>query len=97
MLGTFLRRTAAATAATATAGTAYAYHWATTNMGDDAVDRLVTYCKVVAPAITEYKIEEARCEKLPNMLPMLFDPVSEEEQVNNPTRVSFIPLLLFVG
>ena len=94
MLGTFLRRTAAATAATATAGTAYAYHWATTNMGDDAVDRLITYCKVVAPAITEYKIEEARCEKLPSMLPMLFDPVSEEEQVNSPTRVHFIPLLL---
>ena len=49
-------------------------------MGDDAVDRLISYSKVISPAIMEYKWEEAKCEKFPQVAPLLFPPVSEEEQ-----------------
>lgn len=48
-------------------------------MGDDALARLIKYDRVALPAILEYKWEEARCEKLPELLPSVFPPVSEEE------------------
>jgi hypothetical protein len=48
--------------------------------GADAVDRIITYDKVAVPMIVAYKWEEAKCEKLPPLLPFLFPPVPEEEQ-----------------
>ena len=66
--------------ATATASSVGAYAWATNTMGDDAVGRLITYSKVISPAIMSYKWEEAKCEKFPEIAPWLFPVVSEEEQ-----------------
>jgi len=75
-----LARILAGTVAAGTAASGYGYYWATKNMGDDAVDRLITYSKVTVPAILEYKLEEAKCQKLPKALPWLFSEVPEEEQ-----------------
>ena len=49
-------------------------------MGDDAVARLISYDVVALPAIIEYKWVEAKCEKLPKVAPVLFPPVSDEEE-----------------
>jgi len=66
--------------ATATVSVGGGYYWAKKAMGDDSVSRLIAYNKVVSPAIMEYKWEEAKCEKLPKVLPWLFPPVPKEEQ-----------------
>jgi hypothetical protein len=50
-------------------------------MGEDALARIVKFDKVALPAIMEYKWVEAKCEKLPRILPQLFPPVSEEEEL----------------
>jgi hypothetical protein len=44
------------------------------------VERIIIYDKVCVPMIVDYKWQEAKCEKLPKLLPSLFPPVSEEEQ-----------------
>ena len=36
--------------------------------------------KVAIPATISYKFEEARCDKLPKLLPSLFPPVPPEEE-----------------
>ena len=33
------------------------------------------------PAIIDYKVTEARCEKLPKLLPLLFSEATEAEQL----------------
>ena len=48
-------------------------------LGEDALNRIWVYDQVALPAILEYKWCEARSEKLPKMLPLLFAEVSEEE------------------
>ena len=50
-------------------------------MGHDALSRLISYDVVAVPAILEYKLLEARCEKLPKLVPSLFPPVSDEEEM----------------
>ena len=66
-----LRRAAFATPAVGLAAGAYCYKWAKENMGDDALERIIKYDKIALPAILEYKWTEARCEKLPKVLPRL--------------------------
>ena len=61
-------------------GAGYGYYWATTNLGEDAVERIMRYDKVVMPMILQYKWLEAKCEKLPKILPSIFPPVSFEEE-----------------
>ena len=53
-------------------GAGYGYYWATTNLGEDAVERIMRYDKVVMPMILQYKWLEAKCEKLPKILPSIF-------------------------
>jgi aarF domain-containing kinase len=55
--------------------------WANDNLGSDALDRIVQFDKVALPAIIDYKVTEARCEKLPKLLPQLFSEVPEDEQL----------------
>eukprot|EP00967_Tisochrysis_lutea_P101795 scaffold152935_cov34-Tisochrysis_lutea.AAC.3 len=50
-------------------------------MGEDALARILKFDKVAVPAIIEYKWVEAKCEKLPRILPMIFPPVSDEEEL----------------
>ena len=52
---------------------------------NDAHDTLCTcgpsqFDKVALPAIIDYKVTEARCEKLPKLLPQLFSEVPEVER-----------------
>lgn len=61
-------------------GGGYGYYWAKKNMGDDALERIIKYDKVAVPAIIEYKWLEAKCEKLPKIMPWFFPPVSIEEE-----------------
>jgi hypothetical protein len=75
-----LRRALGLTTAGGTAACAYAYYEAKQRMGADAVARIVSYDIVAVPAIVEYKWLEAKCEKLPKVLPSLFPPVSDEEE-----------------
>uniref|UniRef100_A0A7S0IPC0 ABC1 atypical kinase-like domain-containing protein n=1 Tax=Calcidiscus leptoporus TaxID=127549 RepID=A0A7S0IPC0_9EUKA len=75
-----LRRAAGVAAAGGAAAAAYGYAWAKREMGDDALQRILKFDKVALPAILEYKWEEAKCEKLPKVLPALFPPVSDEEE-----------------
>ena len=49
-------------------------------MGEDAVDRIIEYDKVAVPMIIDYKLLEAKLEKLPSYLPSLFPVLPEEEQ-----------------
>ena len=43
--------------------------------------------KVALPAIIDYKVTEARCEKLPKLLPQLFSEVPEvDRRYANPNR-----------
>ena len=44
------------------------------------MERIVIYDKVAIPMIIDYKWEEAKCEKLPKLLPSFFPTVSQEEQ-----------------
>jgi hypothetical protein len=74
-----LRRALGVTAAGGTAAGFYAYREAQRQMGEDALDRIISYDKVALPAILEYKWQEARCEKLPKLAPALFPPVSDAE------------------
>ena len=76
-----LRRAALAVTGGGVAAGAFGYHWATTNLGSDGVDRIITYDRVALPAILEYKWAEARLEKLPRMLPMIFSEVPVDEQL----------------
>ena len=73
-----LRQVGRVTAAGAVGGSAYGYYWANKNMGEDAVNRIVAFDKVCVPMIVDYKWEEAKCEKLPKLLPALFPAVSEQ-------------------
>lgn len=41
----------------------------------------VQFDRVALPAIIDYKLTEARCEKLPRLLPPLFSEVPEAEQL----------------
>ena len=75
-----LRRLGLGTTGASVIGGAFAYYEAKRKMGDDALSRLISYDKVALPAILEYKWEEAKCEKLPKLLPALFPPVSDEEE-----------------
>jgi hypothetical protein len=76
-----LRRAGVALTGGGIAAGAYGYKWVNDNLGADAVARMIRYDKVALPAIFEYKMCEARCEKLPKMVPMLFSEVSEDEQL----------------
>jgi hypothetical protein len=80
MAAVFARRLLAGAATVGVGGSAYGYYWATTNMGDDAVKRLRTYCGVIVPFVVQYKWMEAKCEKLPKLVPWLFPPMSEEQE-----------------
>lgn len=64
-----MRRAAALSVAGGTAACAYAYNEARKSMGDDALARIVSYDTVALPAILEYKWVEAKCERLPKMMP----------------------------
>ena len=64
----------------AVAGTAAAYAWARRELGEDGLSRIYAYDRVAVPAIIEYKLLEARCEKLPALLPFLFSRPSDEEE-----------------
>ena len=64
----------------AVAGTAAAYAWARRELGEDGLSRIYAYDRVAVPAIIEYKLLEARCEKLPAVLPFLFPRPSDEEE-----------------
>lgn len=75
-----LRRALGLTTVGGTAACAYAYYEAKQRMGSDAVARIISYDMVAVPAIVEYKWLEAKCEKLPKVLPALFPPVSDEEE-----------------
>jgi hypothetical protein len=74
------RKVLGATAAANVVGGGYAYYWAKKNMGEDALDRIIKYDKVAVPMIVQYKWLEAKCEKLPTILPWLFPPVSLKEE-----------------
>jgi len=50
-------------------------------MGEDALARIVKFDRVAVPAIIEYKWVEAKCEKLPKILPWLFPPVTDEDEL----------------
>ena len=67
------------TAAAGTAAGGYAYYWATKEMGADAVSRMASYNTVAVPAILNYKLVEARYEKLPKVAPTLFPEISTDE------------------
>lgn len=56
------------------------YVWARQTIGEDGLDRIVHFDKVAIPIVLDYKWEEAKCEKLPKILPSIFRPVPEEEQ-----------------
>ena len=63
------------------AAAAYAYQKAKSTMGEESVSRLLDFYEVALPATVEYKWVEARCETLPKQLPMLFPPVSENDEL----------------
>ena len=62
-------------------GGAYAYSWAKSTMGEEAVGRLLDFYEVALPATCEYKWLEAKCESLPKVAPFLFPPVTDEEEL----------------
>ena len=74
------RKVLGGTIGTAVAGNLAFYAWARNVMGEDAVDRLITYDKIAIPAIIEYKWLEAKLEKFPAMLPAIFPVLPEKEQ-----------------
>ena len=75
-----IRRAGLAVGGGTAAACAYGYYEARQRMGDDALARIISYDKVALPAIMEYKWTEAKCEKLPKVVPWLFPPVSDEEE-----------------
>jgi hypothetical protein len=74
------RKFLAASPVAMTAVTFGGYLWARQNMGEDAVDRILTYDKVAVPAIIEYKYLEAKLEVWPKYLPSIFPVLPEAEQ-----------------
>lgn len=75
-----LRKVALGGAVVTVTGGGYAYHRVRETLGDDALQRIIIFDKVAVPAIIDYKWEEAKCETLPKYLPVLFPPVSAEEE-----------------
>ncbi|GMH80428.1 hypothetical protein TL16_g08543 [Triparma laevis f. inornata] len=75
-----LRNIAKVTSSGALAATFGGYFYAKSAMGDDALDRMIKFEKVGVPMTIDYKWEEAKCEKLPKILPTFFSPVGEEEE-----------------
>ena len=75
----WLRRLVGTTFVGGGAAAAYGYHYATSTMGSDAVERMASYNKVAVPAILQYKLVEARYEKAPKALPALFSEASDDE------------------
>ena len=75
-----LRRLGGAATGLGVAGGLVAYFEARRRMGEDALQRLISYDTVALPAILEYKWEEAKCEKLPKVLPAFFPPVTDDEE-----------------
>ena len=67
-----IRRAGLAVGGGTAAACAYGYYEARQRMGDDALARIISYDKVALPAIMEYKWTEAKCEKLPKVVPWLF-------------------------
>lgn len=76
-----IRKVLGVSAAGGAAAAAYGYTWAEDSMGKDALARIIKYDRVAVPAILEYKWVEAKCEKLPKVLPWLFPPVSDEDEL----------------
>lgn len=77
---TMLRRALGLTTVGVGGGAALAYQWAKEALGEDGLERLIKYDRVAIPAIVQYKWVEARCGKLSRLAPLLFPPVSEEEE-----------------
>jgi aarF domain-containing kinase len=77
-----IKRIAGATLSATVGGGAYAYYWARTNMGTDAVDRIFEYDKVAVPMIMDYKWLEFKLEKAPyfSILSSFYPLLTEEEQ-----------------
>jgi len=75
-----LRRALGLTTVGVGGGAALAYQWAKEALGEDGLERLIKYDRVAIPAIVQYKWVEARCGKLSRLAPLLFPPVSEEEE-----------------
>ncbi|EOD33001.1 hypothetical protein EMIHUDRAFT_471617 [Emiliania huxleyi CCMP1516] len=75
-----LRRALGLTTVGVGGGAAFAYQWAKEALGEDGLERLIKYDRVAIPAIVQYKWVEARCGKLSRLAPLLFPPVSEEEE-----------------
>ncbi|GMH86255.1 hypothetical protein TrVE_jg9112 [Triparma verrucosa] len=75
-----LRNIAKVTSGGAVAATVGGYFYVREAMGEDALQRMIKFERVGVPATIDYKWEEAKCEKLPKVLPSIFPPVSEEEE-----------------
>ena len=79
-LGSIARKVLLGTTVGVAGGGGYGYYWCKKNLGEDQLDRLVTFEKKIIPIAIHYKWLEAKCEKLPKRFPFLFPPVSEEEE-----------------
>ena len=75
-----LRRAAAAAVGGGAMGGLYGYYRLRESCGPDAIDRILSFYRVAFPMVIEYKWLEFKCEKLPELLPSLYPPMSSERE-----------------
>lgn len=68
-----------------TSGCYFSYDWVKRELGEEAVERTLSFYSIALPCLLEYKALEFRCERLPGLvagtpLAMLFPAVSHAEE-----------------
>ena len=80
-------RVAGAASVAGSAGAALGVMRLRDEVGDESIDRIISFYRVAVPRVLEYKALEVKCETLPKYLPRVFPPMTDDEE-----RALFEPL-----